>query len=91
MNILILQVLYFIFLFSYITVTELQIETPTATTPIDKLRNQVETIAVQSASAIMSKELSQLKEDFEKQMKIHEEQVVQKVSKLVDSMKHRRT
>jgi hypothetical protein len=48
-------------------------------TPLEKLTQHVETIASQSASIIVLEHMSQLKEELEKQLKLHEEQLLLKV------------
>ena len=55
-------------------------------TPLDRLTMHVETIASQSAAMIVQEHMSHLKEELEKQLKQHEEQLLLKVNMCLYSL-----
>src|SRR5262249_5573125 len=57
-------------------------------TPYDKLAREVESIAVNSASVAVQEQIAHLKDELEKQLKAHEEILLQKVTKLLEKFNH---
>lgn len=56
-----------------------------AENPVETLAMQIEAIAAQSAQVALSKSITGLKEEIDKELKQHEEAMLQKLNKLIDS------